>query len=95
MLPNGFEQIAFAFACFQSGMYYTPVNWHLVGPEIAYIVNDSETKVLVVDERFAGEAVRVLDEISSSRLASLCDWGRRWLSPTCRTDRRAAVNAAR
>jgi long-chain acyl-CoA synthetase len=64
VLPNGFEQLACALACFQSGMYYTPVNWHLVGPEIAYIVNDSETKVLIVDERFASEAVRVLPETS-------------------------------
>jgi long-chain acyl-CoA synthetase len=64
VLPNGFEQLACALACFQSGMYYTPVNWHLVGPEIAYIVNDSETKVLIVNERFASEAVRVLPETS-------------------------------
>jgi long-chain acyl-CoA synthetase len=62
VLPNGFEQIAFTLACFQAGFYYTPVNWHLVGPEIAYIVNDSETKALIVHERFAAEAVRVLAE---------------------------------
>ncbi|HEY2300906.1 MAG TPA: acyl-CoA synthetase [Acidimicrobiales bacterium] len=62
VLPNGFEQVAVALAAFQSGFYYTPVNWHLVGPEIAYIVNDSESKVLIVHERFAGEAARVLAE---------------------------------
>ena len=63
VLPNGFEQVAVALAAFQAGLYYTPVNWHLVGPEIAYIVNDSETKVLIVHERFASEAVRVLPEV--------------------------------
>jgi long-chain acyl-CoA synthetase len=62
VLPNSFEQVAFALAAFQSGFYYTPINWHLVGPEIAYIVNDSETKAIIVNERFAGEAVRVLAE---------------------------------
>ncbi|TML07275.1 MAG: acyl-CoA synthetase [Actinobacteria bacterium] len=62
VLPNSFEQVAFALAAFQGGFYYTPVNWHLVGPEIAYIVNDSETKAFIVSERFAGEAVRVLAE---------------------------------
>jgi long-chain acyl-CoA synthetase len=62
VLPNSFEQAALALACFQGGFYYTPVNWHLVGPEIAYIVNDSETKAFIVSERFAGEAVRVLAE---------------------------------
>ena len=64
VLPNGFEQVAVALAAFQGGFYYTPVNWHLVGPEIAYIVNDSETKVFIVHERFAAEAVRVLPEVS-------------------------------
>jgi long-chain acyl-CoA synthetase len=64
VLPNCFEQLAVALAAFQGGFYYTPVNWHLVGPEIAYIVNDSETKVLIAHERFAGEAVRVVPEVS-------------------------------
>ncbi len=62
LLPNGFEQVAVCLAAFQSGLYVTPVNWHLVGPEISYIVNDSETKALIVHERFAAEAVRVLDD---------------------------------
>ncbi len=64
VLPNGFEQLAVALAAYQGGLYYTPVNWHLVGPEIAYIVNDSETRALIVHERFAGEAERVLHETS-------------------------------
>jgi long-chain acyl-CoA synthetase len=63
VLPNGIHQVAMTLACLQGGFYFTPVNWHLVGPEIAYIVNDSETKVLIVDERFAGEAARVVPEV--------------------------------
>src|SRR5690606_32169913 len=43
VLPNGFEQLAASFAGFQLSRYYSPVNWHLIGPEIAYIVNDCET----------------------------------------------------
>ena len=39
----------------QIGCYVTPINHHLVGPEIAYIVNDSEAKVFVGHERFADE----------------------------------------
>ncbi len=64
VLPNGLYQVAVTLACFQGGYYFTPVNWHLVGPEIAYIVNDSETQALIVDERFAAEAVRVLPEVN-------------------------------
>ena len=62
VLPNCFEQIAVCLAATQGGFYITTVNWHLVGPEIAYIVNDSETKALIVSDRFADEAVRVLED---------------------------------
>ncbi len=64
VLPNRIEQLAVCLACFQGGFYVTTVNWHLVGPEIAYIVNDSETKAFIVDERFSAEAGRVLPETS-------------------------------
>ncbi|RMH87110.1 MAG: acyl-CoA synthetase, partial [Actinomyces sp.] len=65
VLPNSAEQVAVCLAAFQSGLYVTTVNWHLVGPEIAYIVDDSETRALIVHERFAEEADRVLDEVST------------------------------
>ncbi|MEM8709264.1 MAG: AMP-binding protein, partial [Actinomycetota bacterium] len=56
VLPNSFEQVAICLAAFQGGFYVTTVNWHLVGPEISYIVNDSETKAFIVNARFADEA---------------------------------------
>ena len=37
----------------RSGARITPINWHLTGEEIAYIVNDCEAKVLVGHARFA------------------------------------------
>ena len=61
-LPNGIEQIALCLAASQSGFYITTVNWHLVGPEIAYILGDAETKVYVTHERFAHESLRAADE---------------------------------
>ena len=62
VLPNSFEQVGVCLAAFQGGFYITTVNWHLVGPEISYIVNDSETKALIVSDRFADEATRVLED---------------------------------
>ena len=53
VLPNGAEMIELYLACFQAGMYLVPINHHLVGPEIAYIVSDSGAKVFVGHERFA------------------------------------------
>ncbi len=62
VLPNGLEQIASMLAAYQGGMYVTPVNWHLSAAEIAYIVTDSDAKILIGHERFATEASGVLDD---------------------------------
>ena len=47
----------------QAGFYLVPINYHLVGPEIAYIVHDCEAKVFVAHERFADAASAAADEI--------------------------------
>src|SRR5687768_14155246 len=41
MLPNGVDLVAVYFAAAQTGLYVVPVNWHLVGPEVAYLLTDS------------------------------------------------------
>jgi long-chain acyl-CoA synthetase len=56
MLPNGSEMVALFFAAIQSGLYIVPINWHLTGPEVAYIVEDSGAKAFVGHEKFAGAA---------------------------------------
>ena len=53
----------------RSGCYVTPINHHLVGPEIAYIVSDSEAKALLGHERFAGELAKVVDGAGRRRSA--------------------------
>jgi long-chain acyl-CoA synthetase len=62
LLPNGVEMLGLYFAALQSGLYLVPVNWHLVGPEVAHIVGDSEAKVFVAHERFAEAAMHAADE---------------------------------
>ncbi|MDY6829632.1 MAG: AMP-binding protein [Pseudomonadota bacterium] len=49
-------------ACFRTGLRVSPVNWHLTAPEIAYIVNDCEAKVLFGDARFRDTMEEVLKE---------------------------------
>ena len=34
-------------ACAQAGFYMVPINWHLAGPEIAYILEDSGAKAFI------------------------------------------------
>jgi long-chain acyl-CoA synthetase len=55
-LPNSADMLALYFAVLQTGLYVVPVNWHLVGPEVAYIIADSGAKVFVAHERFADMA---------------------------------------
>ncbi|MBM7172487.1 acyl-CoA synthetase [Streptomyces sp. G44] len=62
VLPNGVEFLTAYLAAAQAGLYLVPVNHHLVGPEIAWIVADSGAKVLIAHERYADAAVAAADE---------------------------------
>ena len=53
VLPNSREAFELYLAMQQAGWYLIPINYHLVGPEIAYILRDCEAKVVVVHEQFA------------------------------------------
>src|SRR5205807_275387 len=64
VLPNSVEVFELYLAALQAGWYLVPINHHLVGPEIAYIVDDCEAKVLVAHERFADVCTAAADEIS-------------------------------
>ena len=73
LLPNGIEVFELYLAVLQAGFYLVPINWHLVGPEIAYIVQDCEAKAFVADARFAEHAKAAADEIGfpeAGRLAA-------------------------
>jgi long-chain acyl-CoA synthetase len=63
VLPNGVEVFELYLAALQAGWYLVPINHHLVGPEIAYIVADSEAKAFVAHERFAEACAGAADEI--------------------------------
>jgi long-chain acyl-CoA synthetase len=41
------------YAALRAGLHFTPINWHLTGPEMAYIANDCEARALIGDARFA------------------------------------------
>ncbi|GAA3946643.1 fatty-acid--CoA ligase FadD4 [Actinomadura viridis] len=62
LVPNGVDGLVLYLTALQAGWYYTPVNWHLTGPEIGYIVADSEAKAFFVHERYAAEGVRGAEE---------------------------------
>jgi long-chain acyl-CoA synthetase len=67
VLPNSLETFEVYLAMQQAGWYLTPINFHLVGPEIAYILQDCEAKVLIAHERFAAASSAALAELGPSR----------------------------
>lgn len=84
LVPNGSDGLVLYLAALQAGWYYTPVNWHLTGPEIGHIVADSEARAFFVHERFAAEGTRgaAASGIDPSRVFALGDVPGRARSPT-------------
>jgi long-chain acyl-CoA synthetase len=66
MLPNSREAMELYLAMQQVGLYLTPLNFHLVGPEIAYILKDCEAQAFIVHERFADACRLAVEETGFS-----------------------------
>jgi long-chain acyl-CoA synthetase len=62
-LPNCAEFYGIYLACLQAGWYLTPINWHLAGPEIAYIVEDSGARAFIGHARVAEPVAKAAHEI--------------------------------
>lgn len=62
VLPNGPEMFEAYLAALQAGFYLVPINHHLVAPEIAYILQDSDAKAFIGHERFAGACAEAARE---------------------------------
>ncbi|MEV4224464.1 acyl-CoA synthetase [Nonomuraea sp. NPDC049725] len=67
LVPNGADGLVLYLAALQAGWYYTPINWHLTGPEIAYILADSEARAFFAHPRYAAEAVRAAEAVDPGR----------------------------
>ncbi|MEW5912762.1 MAG: long-chain fatty acid--CoA ligase [Thermodesulfobacteriota bacterium] len=51
------------FACMRAGLVATPVNFRLVGPEMAYILQDSGAKALLYGRDFAGTIAEIAGQL--------------------------------
>lgn len=59
IIPNTPEFHEIFFATAKTGLVFVPVNYHYVGEEIEYAINNVEASVLLVDERYLGNVKRV------------------------------------
>ena len=69
LAPNCLEFVELYFAALEIGVYIAPANWHLTGPEVAYILDNSEAKAFFAAERFADVAVAARTESGSAPVA--------------------------
>ena len=60
VLPNRPEFIEITWGCKLSGLYYSAVNTHFTPDEVAYVVDDSEAKVVFIDASTADMGSRIL-----------------------------------
>ena len=65
---NRIEWFELALACANTGITHVPINWHLVAPEIAYIIGDCGAKAVMVGHRFVDEVASALADAQSSEV---------------------------
>jgi len=53
LLENSIEIVEIYLATAKTGLVIVPINFRLVGPEVEYIVNNSDAQVLIVHDEFA------------------------------------------
>lgn len=62
VLPNCIEFLEMLMAVNQIGVYGIPINYHLTGPEIAYIIGDCEAKAFICHARYADACAKAVQD---------------------------------
>lgn len=73
LMPNGAEHIIAYFACFKLGALAGPVNSLLKPPEIAYVINNSEAKALLVSSDLRPKLEEITDDMPTLEATILFD----------------------
>ncbi len=76
LLPNHIRYLEVVWAALRSGLYYTPVNWHLTAPEVAYIVGDCGARSVVASVALADRLTDIDPEIALVLDGELPGWER-------------------
>lgn len=68
VLPNIAEFGEIWWAAMRSGLYFTPVNWHLTASEIRFVVEDCGAKALFFHDDFAETAMEATEGLDLHRI---------------------------
>lgn len=64
---NSIEHFEVIYGCALLNAVSVDINWRLAPPEVAFIVNDSEAKVLIVSSEFVPILEAILDQLTFTR----------------------------
>ena len=56
------------WACMRSGVYLTPVNWHLAEDEVRYLVDNCDADVFIAHASFAQVAARIAPSVPRAKI---------------------------
>ena len=73
LLPNSAEYVIAYFACFKLGALAGPVNSLLKAEEMAYVVGNSETKLILYNTQFDAQVSELKREVKTLREALVFD----------------------
>src|SRR5829696_4637479 len=73
LLPNSAEYVVAYFACFKLGALAGPVNSLLKSEEMAYVVGNSETKLLLYSTQFDAQVSELKGAVETLRAALVFD----------------------
>src|SRR5215212_11466314 len=73
LLPNSAEYVVSYFACFKLGALAGPVNSLLKPEEMAYVVGNSETKLLLYGSQFEAQVSELKRDVKTLREALVFD----------------------
>ena len=62
LAPNCIEMIEAFLGAFQVGVYFTTVNHYLAPPEIAYILENCDARILIIHERYRDLALAAIEQ---------------------------------
>jgi len=71
LLENHAQFLELCWIGQRSGLYFTPISWHLTASEIEHIVTDSGSTVLFTSSRFAEVAQEVASRLTGVRFFSV------------------------
>ncbi len=63
LMENSIEIVEIFLATAKTGLIIVPINFRLVGPEVAYIVNNSDARAMIVHDEFAPVVQSIREEL--------------------------------